>query len=127
MQEVYSGETIVSQIAERVSGSARVETVYGEARQVGAKTVIPVAKVEYFFGAGAGGGVNPSVGDGNRAASGGGGGGGGGVRVRPVGLLEVTEDGTRLVPVIDWTRIITTGIAVFGAWMLVRAVFRRRQ
>jgi hypothetical protein len=46
--------------------------------------------------------------------------------VQPVGVLEVTEDQTRLVPIIDWTRIITTGLTAFGVWMIVRTIFRRR-
>ncbi|MCH8920368.1 MAG: hypothetical protein IIA23_06620, partial [Chloroflexi bacterium] len=59
--------------------------------------------------------------------SGGGGGGGGGVRVHPVGVLEVTADETRLVPILDWTRIITTGLTFFGLWMIVRALRGRRK
>src|SRR5437867_10276811 len=103
MQDVgYSGEaTIVSKLAERVSGSASVDVVYGESRQVGDKTVIPVAKVEYFFGAGAGGGVGPANDNGAKMGRGGGGGGAGVVRVRPIGVLEVTTDGTRMVPALD--------------------------
>jgi hypothetical protein len=47
--------------------------------------------------------------------------------VQPVAVLEVTGDDTRVLPVLDWTRIITTGITVFGMWMLVRSLFRRRR
>ena len=124
MQDVYSGDTIISHMLDRIKGSARVETIYGEPREVGGKTVIPVAKVEYAFGAG-GGASEPGTGNGNKVPTGSGGGGGGAVRVRPVGVLEVTADETRLVPVIDWTRVITTAIVLTGAWMIVRAVFRR--
>jgi len=101
MQDVdYSGNTTVSQIAERLKSSARVDIVYGEERKIGDKTIIPIAVVAYAFG-------------------------GGGVRVQPVAVLEVTGDDTRVLPVLDWTRIITTGITIFGAWMLVRSLFRR--
>jgi len=55
-----------------------------------------------------------------------GGGGGGGVRVQPVAVVEVSDDQTRLLPIIDWTRIITTAIATAGIWLVVRAVFRKR-
>lgn len=125
MQDLpQTGEAVASQILEGVRKSARVEVVYGESRDVAGRTVIPVALVAYVFGGGGGVGVNPS--DGGMAESGIGGGGGGIVRVQPVGVLEVTEDETRFVPIIDWSRIITMGLAFFGLWMLARAIFRRR-
>ena len=52
--------------------------------------------------------------------------GGGAVRVQPVGVLEVDGDETRRVPILDWTRIITTGLTAFGIWMVFRTIFRRR-
>ncbi len=42
------------------------------------------------------------------------------MRVQPAGILEVDGDETRLVPILDWTRIITTGLTVFGVWMVFR-------
>lgn len=127
MQEpALAGQRIVSELVERIKSSAKVEVVYGEPREIGGKTIIPVAVVAYGFGAGAGGGGAGPSGDG-AIGSGGGGGGGGGVRVHPVGVLEVTADETRLVPILDWTRIITTGLTFFGLWMIVRALRGRRK
>ncbi len=127
MQEpALAGQRIVNELVERIKGSAKVEVVYGEPREIGEKTIIPVAVVVYGFGAGAGGGSGGPGGDG-ASGSGGGGGGGGGVRVHPVGVLEVTADETRLVPILDWTRIITTGLTFFGLWMIVRALRGRRK
>ena len=127
MQEsALAGQRIVSELVERIKSSAKVEVVYGEPREIGEKTIIPVAVVAYGFGAGAGGGGAGPSGDG-AIGSGGGGGGGGGVRVHPVGVLEVTADETRLVPILDWTRIITTGLTFFGLWMIVRALRGRRK
>ncbi len=127
MQEpALAGQRIVNELVERIKGSAKVEVVYGEPREIGDKTIIPVAAVAYGFGAGAGGGGAAPGGDG-AIGSGGGGGGGGGVRVHPVGVLEVTADETRLVPILDWTRIITTGLTFFGLWMIVRALRGRRK
>jgi uncharacterized spore protein YtfJ len=122
----FSGNAVVSSIAERLRTSARVEVVYGEERKIGDKTIIPIAVVAYGFGGGSGGGAAPSENGASGVASGGGGGGGGGVRVQPVAVLEVTGDESRILPVIDWTRIISTAITMFGMWMLVRSVFRRR-
>ena len=122
MQEpALAGERIVSDLVERIKSSARVEVVYGEPKEIGEKTIIPVAVVAYGFAAGAGGGAGGPGGNG-ASASGGGGGGGAAVRVQPVGVLEVTAEDTRLVPVFDWTRIITTGITFLGLWLVVRAL-----
>ena len=121
----FSGNAVVSSIAERLRTSARVEVVYGEERKIGDKTIIPIAVVAYGFGGGSGGGAAPSENGSSGVASGGGGGGGGGVRVQPVAVLEVTGDDSRVLPVIDWTRIITTAITMFGMWMLIRSLFRR--
>lgn len=128
MQDVaHAGETIVTQLLDRIKGGASVDVVYGESRQVGNKTVIPVAVAMYGFGAGAGEGKSPGLGDnGSNAAAGGGGVGGAMVRVQPVGVLEISDDQTRMIPVIDWTRVITTALTLAGAWMIVRAIFRRR-
>ncbi len=126
MQDMeFSGEGIVGQILDRVKNTVRVDLVYGESREVHGKTIIPVAAVAYAFGGGAGVGVKPS-GNGASEGVGRGSGGGGAVRVQPVGVLEVTDDETRLVPVLDWTRIITTSLTVFGVWMALRTLFRRR-
>jgi len=129
MQEsTWTGQNTLSEMLERIRATARVELVYGEERKVGDKTLIPIAAVAYTFGAGGGGPAPASNGhDGGEVSMGGGGGGGGGaVRVQPVGVLEVDGDETRLVPILDWTRIITTGLTAFGVWMVFRTIFRRR-
>ncbi len=128
MQEpALAGERIVNELVERIRGSAKVEVVFGEPREIGEKTIVPVAAVAYCFGAGAGDGTGGRPGDDGASGSGSGSGGGGGVRVQPIGVLEVTDDETRLVPVLDWTRIITTGLTFFGLWMIVRALRGRRK
>ena len=128
MQEpALAGERIVNELVERIRGSAKVEVVFGEPREIGEKTIVPVAAVAYGFGAGAGAGTGGRPGDDGASGSGSGSGGGGGVRVQPIGVLEVTADETRLVSVLDWTRIITTGLTFFGLWMIVRALRGRRK
>ncbi len=128
MQEpALAGERIVNELVERIRGSAKVEVVFGEPREIGEKTIVPVAAVAYGFGAGAGAGTGGRPGDDGATGSGSGSGGGGGVRVQPICVLEVSADETRLVPVLDWTRIITTGLTFFGIWMIVRALRGRRK
>jgi uncharacterized spore protein YtfJ len=119
------GAGVVNSILDRIRATARVELVYGEERKIGEKTIIPVAAVAYTFGGGAGSGPAHN-GHSEDAAGVGGGGGGGSVRVQPVGVLEVTEDETRLVPILDWTRIITTGLTVVGVYLVFRRIFHRR-
>ncbi len=130
MQEsTWTGQNTLSEMLERIRATARVELIYGKERKVGDKILIPIAAVAYTFGAGAGGGTAPASNGsdgGGEAPMGGGGGGGGAVRVQPVGVLEVDGDETRLVPILDWTRIITTGLTAFGIWMVFRTIFRRR-
>lgn len=126
----WSGDTVVNSILDRIRTTARVELVYGEERKIGEKTIIPIAAVAYAFGGGGGGGAGTGPQHNGHseetAGVGGGGGGGGSVRVQPVGVLEVTGDETRLVPILDYTRIITTAITAIGAWMILRSIFRRR-
>lgn len=126
MQDTAPSESILGTILDRVKASARVEIIYGESREMHGKTIVPVAAVAYGFGAGGGTGVEPSHNGGSESKTGSGGGGGGGVRVQPVGVLEITDEETRLVPVIDWTKIITSALTLFGVWMIVRSIFRRR-
>jgi uncharacterized spore protein YtfJ len=123
---IGSGTTVVNQILDRVKNAARVELVYGESREAHGKTLIPIALVAYIFGGGEGSGTGPHHNGSGEISAGIGGGGGGMVRVYPVGVLEVTEYETRMVPILDWTRIITTGLAAAGAYMALRTIFKKR-
>ena len=79
---------MLQSMAERVSASASVKSVYGEPVTVGNRTVIPVAHVRYGFGGGGG----PDKSD-----TGPGGGGGGHVAARPCGALEIGPEATRFL------------------------------
>jgi uncharacterized spore protein YtfJ len=125
IQDALGRSNIPGQILDRIKQSARVELAYGETRVVGDKTIIPIALVSYVFGGGSGSGVGQGH-NGHNEGVGIGGGGGGGVRVQPVAVLEVTEDDTRLMPIMDWTRIVTAAITAVGIWLVVRAIFRKR-
>ena len=124
--DIGSGTTVVNQILDRVKNAARVELVYGESREVHGKTLIPIALVAYIFGGGEGSGTGPHHNGSGEISAGIGGGGGGMVRVYPVSVLEVTEYETRMVPILDWTRIITTGLTAVGAYMALRTIFKKR-
>lgn len=111
-------QEMMDKISDRVSSVATVNTVFGEARVMNNKAVIPVALVAGGFGAGGGEGKMPGD-DGEQEGYGGG--GGGGFSIRPLAVLEVTEDRTRLIPVLDLTKIILAGIGLIGGTMIIRA------
>jgi uncharacterized spore protein YtfJ len=91
--------------------------VFGDPQVIEGKTIIPVAVASYGFGAG---GPGPR---GERT----GGGGGGGVRVKPIGCLEITAEGTRFIPVIDINGLATLGLIALALLLFwFRNPFRRR-
>jgi uncharacterized spore protein YtfJ len=103
-------DAFVERIAERVGASANVRAVFGEPIERDGITVVPVARVRWGFGGGAGRGpigVGPGI-DGQGAAraggideglSGMGTGGGGGATADPVGYLEIGPDGVSFIPI----------------------------
>ena len=103
---------LLQSLKESVLGQASVKSVYGEPISAQGKTIIPVAKIMYGYGAGAGtGGV------GDTSARGEGGGGGGGVRAVPVGVIEVSDQPTRFVPITDRKKLNGAVLAVIGIGM----------
>ncbi|MEO8050905.1 MAG: spore germination protein GerW family protein [Acidobacteriota bacterium] len=79
-----------------MGSSATIKAVFGEPVYAARRTVIPVAKVAYGFGGGFGTGHGKTESDKGRHGEGGG--GGGRVRAFPAGALEITENGTRFIP-----------------------------
>jgi uncharacterized spore protein YtfJ len=119
----------------RLDAAARAESAVGTPKQVGDRTVIPLAEVYYGGGFGLGGGGSPdsaTVGAGmgggggsspDTGAAGGGMGGGGGFggRVRPVAVIDVGPTGAHVRPVVDVTTIglalVTVGLGLAAhAW-----------
>lgn len=104
---------LLQSLKESVLAQANVKAIYGEPISAHEKTIIPVAKIMYGYGAGAGTG-----GGGEKNARGEGGGGGGGVRAVPVGVIEVSNQQTRFVPISDKRKLagaVLAGIS-FGIW-----------
>src|SRR6266567_4492469 len=97
---------------ESILGQANVKAIYGEPISAHEKTIIPVAKIVYGYGAGAGAG-----GMGDTSTRGEGGGGGGGVRAVPVGVIEVSNQRTRFVPITDRKKLAGALLAGLGLGM----------
>ncbi len=110
---------ILQSLKESIS-TTNVKAVYGEPIAAQGKTIIPVAKIMYGFGGGGGTG-----GAGNSVAHGEGGGGGGGARAIPVGVVEVSDQGTRFVPISDRRKL--AGAVVIGIGLGMWLGWRRRR
>jgi uncharacterized spore protein YtfJ len=93
--------------------NAQVNAVFGQPETVGERTIIPIAQISYGFGLGFGEGISP--GEEGEEDTGTGAGGGGGVMARPIGVLVVTADETRVESVVDEGRIAIAGMALI-AW-----------
>lgn len=100
---------LLQTIGDRLQSAATVKCVYGDPITAGDRTVVPVARVKFGFGAG--GGKFP------------GGGGGGGVRADPAGMIEVTPAGSRFVSFEDQRRL---GVALLVG-ILAGMFFSRRK
>ena len=109
-----STQALLQSLRESILSPASVKAIYGEPISAHGKTVVPVAKITYGYGAGAGtGGVGDS------SARGEGGGGGGGVRAIPVGVIEISDQQSRFVPITDRKKLtgaVLAGIG-FGMWL----------
>ena len=87
-------------LSDRLQAGASVRNVYGDPVELDGRTVIPVARISYGFGAGGrasggkGGGSEP-----------GGSGGGAGLSARPLGVLEIAAGRTRFIPIVDPARL----------------------
>ena len=123
-------------VTELLERNLNIRHVYGEPVHHGDKTVIPVARVAYGFGAGGGrkpgsrGNQHlqetPSSDDHRGDAQGGG--GGGFVHMTPIGVFEITSSGTRFVrlrPAAPWLAAAVVGVVT--GWILGVGTSRSRK
>lgn len=109
---------IFRNITDKLQTSASIKTVYGEPVTAEGKTLIPVARVRYGFGAGGGTGPVPDQAVGAT-------GGGGGVEITPVGIIEITSGETRYISFEGHRRIVR--ILVIGAVTALLLLRRRKR
>src|SRR6202140_396377 len=115
-----STQALLQSLKESILSHASVKAIYGEPISAHGKTVVPVAKITYGYGAGAGtGGVGDS------SARGEGGGGGGGVRAIPVGVIEISDQQSRFVPITARKKL--TGEILVGVGLGMLLGWRRRR
>jgi uncharacterized spore protein YtfJ len=107
----------------QVHDRASVKTVFGEPFQVNGRTIIPIAKVQYGFGFGVGRSKEKEK---DEEESGEGGGGGAGVSIRPIAVLEITGQETKVKPVMDVTRLALAGM-LLAAWNVLWITYTIRR
>ena len=106
--ETSQRQALFQSLVEHLTDHATVRKVYGEPIVHEHKTIIPVAKITVGLGGGFGATSLPAS---QNSPQGEGGGLGGGVMVKPLGVIEVTADATRFVP-IRMGRYIAAGVAL---------------
>jgi len=112
----------IRQFLSDIARTATVETVFGEPIQVGAKTIVPVAEVSVGLGLGFGTGHKAPKTTGDTKAEGPqecaeegeGGGGGGRITARPVAIVEITDEQTKVIPIVD-DLAVRRGKVILGA------------
>lgn len=100
-------------IMEHLQSSASIKTVYGDPIIAEGKTIIPVARVAYGFGAGSGPAKKSEGVDQTEEKEAGG--GGGGICTRPVGIVEITKEETRFIPIDERRKV--AGALLIGLFL----------
>jgi len=111
-------QEFVQSIVDRLHATGNVKTVFGEPIDAKGRIIIPVAKVAYGFGGGAGGNRKSDSEDGRSGQ-----GVGGGIAVRPAGVLEIRDDTTEFIPFGENKKLIGVlflGL-LLGAWLAGRS------
>lgn len=120
---------VIQETMDTFLGAANVNAVYAEPVETNEATIIPAAEVVSLagFGVGSGYGINEE-GETKEKNVGGGGGGGGGGRVlsRPVAVVIADEDGVRVEPVVDPTKIALAFFTTLGFMISMIARMKRR-
>jgi uncharacterized spore protein YtfJ len=104
---------MIQAMQDRLHSSGSVKSVYGEPISSAGRTIVPVARIGYGFGAGRGGREED------------GGGAGGGVGARPAGVFEISETGTRFIPA-NATRALAAAAGAGFLFGFLFAKLRRR-
>ena len=99
---------------EDMQAKASVDAAFGRPVITGDKVVIPIASVSYGFGMGFGEATGQEVQESNGGV---GGGEGGGMSARPLGVVEITPERTRVEPIVNEQAVTLAGM-LLGAWSI---------
>lgn len=120
-----AAERTLNDSIRRMIESVRPDAIFGSPVEREGAVVIPCAEVMTGFGMGGGSGIGPATAPATRQAesgatpastvsSGGGIGGGGGAQGRPVAVIVVSQGHTRVLPVVDVTKLMIAGLTTLG-------------
>ncbi|WP_345013129.1 spore germination protein GerW family protein [Streptomyces shaanxiensis] len=113
--------TFLERLADKLGGRASVTAVYGEPVTTDGVTVIPVAKVSFGFGGGAGRAVEGG-------GAGDGGAGAGGVEAKPLGYIEIRDGGATYKPIREtWGDVVLPLVALLAGAAVPTAVWALRR
>lgn len=102
---------ILKEVSENIEKTANVKTVFGDPIKFENRTIIPVATVSVSGGGGGGFGKEEAKARARRKRPFGMGGGAGlHVESKPVGYIEITQEGAKFVSTPDSTKIALRGI-----------------
>jgi uncharacterized spore protein YtfJ len=104
----------VEQIMSQLVNVARADTVFGQPMERGNATVIPCSEVSVGLGLGSGSGPIDEKGN----STGGGYGAGGGARGRPIAAIIITQEGARVEPIMDMTKISLAALSTVAFMLL---------
>jgi uncharacterized spore protein YtfJ len=106
---------VLKEVSENIEKTADAKTVFGDPIKVGHRTIIPVATISVSTGGGIGGRGGPRL------------------ESKPVGYIEIMEEGAKFVSTPDYTNMALRGIVngmiaagMFGLAAVIRA-FRKRE
>jgi Sporulation protein YtfJ (Spore_YtfJ) len=109
------GASVLEKLAAQIGAHAGARAVFGDPIARDGHTVVPVAQT--MWGTGAGTGESDEEGSGS--------GGGGGAMTRPIGYIDITDEGATYVPISkpwqDWRLVLTWAVAI---WLGSRALNR---
>ena len=130
-QQLGMSMELSQHLAENMFAIADVNRVYGRPIKQDDKVIIPTAEVLWAggFGAGSGSGEGPVSEDADMGSGGGQGSGGGGRSfARPVAVIIASEEGVRVEPIIDPTKILLAALTAGGfmAAMAMRMLSPRK-
>lgn len=113
-QTIY--QSPIRSIFDKFSRQKDVSLIYGETIEFDSKSVLPVAKVNYYVG---GGGGLSDVSEKAPAAQGEG--GGGYFSIKPVGVFEITPEKVKFKPVVNIYFILTIfSVVTLGLGFLLK-------
>jgi|AntRauMinimDraft_4_1070384.scaffolds.fasta_scaffold00090_41 uncharacterized spore protein YtfJ len=115
-------DSVLATVVEQLAEAGGAGSVYGAPVERDDRTVIPVARVAWGFGGGAGSEAADAEDDSEDGAgdsAGEGYGMGGGVSASPAGALEITDDGTQFVRYGSPKKLVAVALVAFLAGVLL--------